>query len=119
MLIEALVAILIFSLGVVAVMGLQAVSITQVSQAKYRADASYLANQLIGLMWVADKTTLASFASPGGLRATWDANVASTLPNGSANVVVVGSQATITLNWKTPGDSAVRRYVAIATVSDP
>ena len=44
MLIEALVAILIFTLGIVALMGLQANSMKQMSDAKYRTDASYLAN---------------------------------------------------------------------------
>ncbi len=48
MLIEALVAILIFTLGIVAVMGLQANSIAQMSEAKYRTDASYLASQIMG-----------------------------------------------------------------------
>ena len=44
MLLEALVAILIFSIGIVAVMGMQAASIAQVTQAKFRTDASYLAS---------------------------------------------------------------------------
>ena len=48
MLLEALVAILIFTIGIIAVMGMQVASITQVTQAKYRTDARYLANQIIG-----------------------------------------------------------------------
>ena len=62
MLLEALVAILIFSVGVVAVMGMQAVSIEQVTQAKYRMDASYLANQIVGKMWT-DQPNLATYAT--------------------------------------------------------
>jgi len=117
MLLEALVAILIFSIGIIAVMGMQAVSITQVSQSKYRADAAYLANQLIGLMWVADKTQLATFASAGGARATWDAMVASTLPQGTSNVVVVGQSVTVTVSWRMPDDVVTHRYVAVANLN--
>ena len=59
MLLEALIAILIFSLGILAIIGLQAQSIRNSSEAKYRADASFLANQLIGYMW----TDPANFAA--------------------------------------------------------
>ncbi|MEO8132864.1 MAG: type IV pilus modification protein PilV [Betaproteobacteria bacterium] len=66
MLLEALIAILIFSLGILAIIGLQAQSIRNSSEAKYRSDASYLANQLIGRMW-ADRANLATYAHrPGG-----------------------------------------------------
>lgn len=51
MMIEALAAILIFSLGILAMMGLQGTSIKLSSDAKYRSDASLLANQFIGQIW--------------------------------------------------------------------
>jgi type IV pilus assembly protein PilV len=117
MLLEALVAILIFSIGIIAVMGMQAVAITQVSQSKYRADASYLANQLIALMWVSDKTQLAAFASAGGNRASWDASVAATLPKGVGDVVIVGQTATVTVSWRMPDDVVTHRYVAVANLN--
>jgi len=69
MLLEALIAILIFSIGILAVVGMQAMSIQNVAQAKYRTDASFLANELIGLMWSADRssgTFKGSFDYPGG-----------------------------------------------------
>lgn len=51
MLIEVLVSILIFSIGVLALVGLQARMTAAQSDAKYRADASYLANEVVGTMW--------------------------------------------------------------------
>jgi type IV pilus assembly protein PilV len=51
MLLEALIAILIFSLGILGVVGMQASAIAASRDAKYRSDASLLANDLIGLMW--------------------------------------------------------------------
>jgi type IV pilus assembly protein PilV len=52
MLLEGLIAILIFSLGIIALIGMQATATKQVSDAKYRTDAAFLANQLIGTMWM-------------------------------------------------------------------
>jgi type IV pilus assembly protein PilV len=117
MLIEALVAILLFSVGVVAVMGMQAVSIEQVSQAKYRTDASYLANQIVGKMWL-DQANLANYATVGYTgRVAWDAVVASTLPAGTGTIAVNGTQVTITVNWTTPNDPTVRKFVSIANIN--
>lgn len=66
MLLEALIAILVFSLGILAIIGLQAQSIRNSSEAKYRADASFLANQLIGYMW-SDPANFAAYShKPGG-----------------------------------------------------
>ena len=49
-LLEAIIGILIFSLGILALVGMQALAIKQVNDAKYRADASFYANQIIGEM---------------------------------------------------------------------
>ena len=48
MLLEALIAILIFSLGVLGVVGMQASAIAASRDAKYRTDAALLANEIIG-----------------------------------------------------------------------
>jgi type IV pilus assembly protein PilV len=117
MLIEALVAILIFSLGIIAIMGLQANSIIQVSQAKFRTDASYLANQIIGKMWI-DQDNLGSYATAGSAgRLTWDTQVAATLPQGAGTIVVNGTRVTVTINWRQPDDVVTRRYFAVATIN--
>ena len=117
MLIEALVAILLFSVGVVAVMGMQAVSIEQVSQAKYRTDASYLADQIVGKLWV-DQANIPSYATAGySGRTAWDAVVASTLPNGTGTIAVNGSMVTITINWRLPNETTTRKFVHIANIN--
>lgn len=61
-LIESLVAILIFSFGLLGLVGLQAASIKNTTEAKYRADAAFLANQIVGLMWADNPANLASYA---------------------------------------------------------
>ena len=47
-LIEVMVAILVFSVGVLAIVGLQATMIKSTADAKYRADATYIAQSRIG-----------------------------------------------------------------------
>src|SRR5438132_12670673 len=50
MLLEALIAILIFSIGILAVVGLQAVSIKNVTDSKHRTEAAFLPNNLLAQM---------------------------------------------------------------------
>ena len=66
MLIEALIALLIFAIGILGIVGLQAAATTASSDAKYRSEAALIANELIGQMWVSDRTQatlLAAFSS--------------------------------------------------------
>ena len=117
MLLEALVAILIFSVGIIAVMGMQAASIAQVSAAKYRTDASYLANQIIGRMWV-DQPNLAAYSAAGSAgRVAWDAIVAQTLPSGQGVIVINGTQASVTIRWRQPQEAVWRQFVSVANIN--
>lgn len=131
MLLEALIAILIFSMGILAIVGLQATSIKLSSDAKYRSEASLLANQLIGQMWVSDRTATAlatNFSnSPAGAKyTTWLTQVQATLPGVSGSnlpTVTVASavgategQVTVTLFWQAPSESSRHNYTAIAQI---
>lgn len=126
---EALISILIFSIGILAIIGLQAASIKNSASAKYRTDASLLANRIIGEMWVGDKSTAAlqaSFDSPSGASyVAWADTVAQTLPgvsgvaaNAPTVAVDANNQATITVYWQAPDESSPHNYVAIATIND-
>lgn len=125
---ESLIAILIFSIGILAIVGLQSASISNVAAAKYRTDASLLANQIIGNMWAADKTNAAltaNFNSPGGASyLNWVSSVQQALPGVNAasgtlpTVVIDGSnQATITIFWRSPGESANHRHVTTTNIN--
>lgn len=121
---EALISILIFSIGILAIIGLQAASIRETSAAKYRTDASLLANRVIGEMWGSDKTALATnFASPNGTSfTTWASAVAATLPGASGanapTISVAGNTVAITVKWQTPNDVASHTYTAIAVITE-
>lgn len=51
MIIEAMVAMIIFAIGILGLVGLQARMNTAVIESKYRAEAALLADELIGTMW--------------------------------------------------------------------
>ncbi|MFA6015781.1 MAG: hypothetical protein WC742_12010 [Gallionellaceae bacterium] len=127
MLLEALVAILIFSIGILAIVGLQAAAISASSDAKYRSDASLLSNQLIGQMWVSDRTPATlqtNFQTGGTAYNAWLADVQATLPMVATNpptVVItpaatVGSQVTITIFWQLPSSTTVHQYSTLVSV---
>jgi type IV pilus assembly protein PilV len=110
--VEALIAILLFSLGVLALAGLQAVMSKNVTQSKLRGEASYLANQLIGQMWIDDPANLTNYAIASNACTntytnctSWFSNVQNVLPSGSATVSFIGTEASITLTWQAPGES--------------
>lgn len=126
LLIEALVAILIFSLGVIALIGFQSIAIGQSMNGKYRTEAGYLANSLIGQMMV-DKANFTGYNGTVGSatgRTSWNAQVANALPNGTATVTVVPNTAaddvpqtvTVTVNWQNPDDASTHNHTTISRV---
>lgn len=107
LLIEAMVAILIFSFGVLAIVGMQAATLRQTTDAKYRLDASFLANQILGEMWV-KKSALSSFAA--------NRVAVSALPNGFKTVTVVGDVVTVTIFWHLPGETVDHAYTTTTQI---
>lgn len=117
-LLEALIAILIFSMGILAVLGLQAASIKNSVQAKYRTDASFLASQIIGQMWV-DRSNLASYAgSSYGPKTTWINQISSTLPTGNGTIAVNVNTVTVTVTWKAAGETTTHNFVTTTQINN-
>jgi type IV pilus assembly protein PilV len=103
-LLEALVSILLFSMGVLALVGLQAAMIKNTSDSKFRAEASYIAQQRIGAMW-ADPDNVLGYLEPAP---GTDISVSSGLPNGvrivtQPNYVTYPFQFEVTVKWQQPG----------------
>jgi len=105
-LVESLVSVLLFSLGLVGLVGIQANSIQAVSEARLRSDAMLAANEVVGRMWV-DRTNLASYVGTTTL---------ASLPSGQRVIAVNNTVVTITVTWRPPGQSTDRRYVTMATL---
>jgi type IV pilus assembly protein PilV len=124
MLLEVLVGILIFSVGIVAMLGMQATAMRATVDAKYRTEASFLANEIIGQMWV-DRVNLVNYQTPAtcpaGTPCTWIARVQTLLPNSTGGnaptIAVSGSQVTVTVRWRRPGETADSNHTATATIN--
>jgi type IV pilus assembly protein PilV len=118
-LIEGMVAILIFSIGILGLMALLGASIKNTTDAQYRSEASYLANSVIAKMRLHDAGTVtADFASPGGAQyLQWLADMAAAnaaLPGMGANpptIIFLGRQATVTVSWQARSDGGLRRHM--------
>lgn len=132
MLIEALLGILIFSLGILAMVGMQAMGIKLAADSRDRTEASNLASQLVGEMWL-NRAAVASYqysgsGTPPAALTTWVAQVEASLPDAAANRPIItvgasplgaaaGTQTTITLRWRTPSETTVHQYVMTAYIN--
>lgn len=119
MLLEALIAILIFSIGILAVVGMQSIAIKDVTSAKYRSEAAYLAQELLSQMWT-DNGNIGTYAYTGTGAvptkiADWVAKVQLKLPDSTNQLPIVtltnptpnavtptGATVQITVRWRLP-----------------
>lgn len=123
--IEALIALLIFSLAVLGLVGMQASLTRAAASSKYRAEAAYLASDLIGRMWI-DSANLADYkgsacASHPRCNA-WQNRVSAALPSASADISIclptdpisddckdgleyqTVNRVTVTIRWTAPSE---------------
>jgi len=126
MLIEALLAILLFSTGILAMIAMQGLAISYAADAKYRSDASFLANELVGQIWV-DRAKIDDYKYPGGAAPAlgdWITKLDRALPGTAANPPVIAIDSAtgtvdITIRWQAPSADSARNYRAIAIVTNP
>jgi len=110
-LIEVMVAVLLFSFGMLGLVGLQARATQYSIGAEDANRASLLANEIVTTMWTSGTVNLSAAAL-----AAWDARVADAasggLPNGAGVVAVDAGVATVTITWRPPGaaDTVNHRY---------
>jgi len=102
-LIEVLVSILIFSFGVLGVVGMQARMLQSSTQNGDRARASMLANEMASAMWAQQSVTVTADTLDKWQKRVADATKTG-LPNGSGTVTVTTtgtvSTAAITVTWR-------------------
>lgn len=123
---EALVAILLFATALLGILGLQTNLTRAQTESAIRSEAANLAQELIGLMW-ANLSQLDGFdLSSGDCTATackaWLAKTRSMLPDGAATVTVAslggsaGGDVDITVTWRLPSGEA-RKYMTRSTLA--
>lgn len=116
LLLEALIGLLIFSIGILALVAMQSAAISQVTDSKYRTEAAMLADRMIGTIWANKGNNIPALSS------AWAYEISGgptpLLPNATGanapTVVVAGNQVTVTVKWQAPGAANPSNHVAIA-----
>lgn len=132
-LLEALIAILIISFGILGIIGLQATSVSLTTDARYRVEAAAFAERLVAEMWVSDPLTLpADYAWTGtGVPPAKLQKWYGDLQAGGGALPGVGDKkptvafgannlVTVTVFWKPPQSDRFHSHTLISTVNqDP
>ena len=112
-LLEVLISVLVLAFGVLGIIGLQAAAVQHTTTAKYRTDASFIANARVGEIWArpgalgtfGETETDVSTAFPGA-----------SLPNGKRTTTIAGQRVTVTVTWQAPGAERASNVVVVAHI---
>ena len=133
-LIEALVAITVFSFALIGMIAMQSAALTASTESKWRSDAAYLATQIIGLVW-SDRGNIANYnhlntgapCTPGGAASdepavlAWLAEVSAALPGAISDVqsLAIGADNTLTVTicWKRAEDATYHQHVTVTQIN--
>lgn len=122
-LIEALIGFLIFAVGVLGLVGLQASMTKAQTGAKVRADAALLANEVLGHMWADSQANLGQYVGASCAThapcADWQNKLKATLPKGTGTVAYDPAnrdQVIVTITWTLP-ESGEHRYEMLSSVT--
>ena len=96
MLIEVLVSILIFSFGLLGLVGLQAVALQNSVSAQDRTIAANVANEMISQMWLRNTSDPANLTTE---IAAWQTRASSKLPGATGTVVENAGITTVAIQW--------------------
>ena len=105
--IDALIAIVIFSIGILGMVTLQSAAVNMASSAKYRTDAAMLADQVVAQMWASNNAT-------AGVLATQINS-----PNGTAYKAWASRRHVPFSQWRSSGCSRPMRQPSWSTPRTP
>lgn len=130
MLLEALIAVVIFSLGILGLVALQARSLSLEQDSNYRAQAAMLANQMISQVWAGnERTACTDFDEATTVVTNWKTQVMQTLPGVDnsmisykctpnsvtrSGVIEYINQIDITIQWKLPSSKELHSFSTTA-----
>ena len=134
--IEVLIAVLLFAIGILGLVGLQATMTQTQTESKVRSDAANLVDELAALMWSDVGTNVANLASyktagcGGNLRcAAWQTKLGEVLPGGTLTGLTFDEtivdtadpnhgMVTVSLQWALP-NGGTHQYVATFNIAPP
>lgn len=127
-LVESLLALVVFSVGLIGLLALLSAALLESGNAAYRSEASLLAADLVARMWNGDRSPQAlqeRFADlEEGEYGDWLQRVQATLPGVSATAnapqLEIGAdrRVTLTLRWQAPGDRRAHELVVHSVIAD-
>jgi type IV pilus assembly protein PilV len=114
---EAIVAVMIFMIGIVGALQIQTTAIRANSDAQYRINASYFAEEIIADMSV-NIPNIPTYADGSNTwYQKWVVELTKSIPGVSNNPPIITATAngsaynvTVTIFWKKPGDSVVSQF---------
>lgn len=126
-LLESLIAILLFSIGILGMVGLLGASTRATNDARYRSEAAYIANGMAADMWSLSAAQLDTEFGTGGTKlAAWQTKAASLLPSADTNPPTVdlsqpglslqSRTVVVTVFWQLPGSTELHSYLLTAQI---
>ena len=127
-LLEGLLAIILFSMGLLSLLMLLSATLIESSNARYRIEASLLINDLVSHMWIGDhslnglKTRYADTTSTD--YQSWFTSVSNRLLGVSAKTnapqitIDDARNVTVNLRWQVPGDSNSHQMIVQTLITD-
>ncbi|MGE4243888.1 type IV pilus modification PilV family protein [Ramlibacter sp.] len=122
-LIEVLVGILIFSIGILGLIGLQTAMTRAQGTSKMRSEAALAANEIVGALW-ADRANMALYTNTGGSSTCastprcdeWVKKVAARLPGGVGTITTTADgTVTVSVSWVTSAEGT-HTYATLTTI---
>lgn len=127
-LLEGLLAIVLFSIGLLSLLMLLSATLIESSNARHRIEASLLISDLVSHMWIGDH-------SLNGLKArfadttskdyqSWFTSVSRRLPGVSAKInaplITIDDMRNVivTIRWQVPGDSTSHQMIVQTLITD-
>ena len=127
-LLEGLLAIILFSMGLLSLLMLLSATLIESSNARYRIEASLLISDLVSHMWIGDhslnglKTRFADTTSKD--YQSWFTSVSNRLPGVSAKsnapqiTIDDARNVTVNIRWQVPGDSTSHQMIVQTMITD-
>ncbi len=117
MLLEALIGLLIFSIGILALVAMQSAAISQMRDAQYLSEASALTERMMGeLILLRDKNATGA----SGVISAWQSDVTAALPSGAGaitqTITALGKEVSIQVTWRPPGASSDSNHVTFGVL---
>ena len=127
-LLEGMLAILIFSVGLISILNLLTTALTEIGNARYRSEASLLASSVIAEMWAGERSLVRlgeRYGSEDALEyKMWREIVATKLPGVTATTnkpeITINRSGGITIQiyWQAPGDPQSHNFIATTVITD-